>query len=988
MASSKKVLAKKYQHEVEDKNHISYLPNKLIAHWRVEGKSEDEIKTGLIDYVTSERKKCVESIEYFANTYGFITGPGGAGIIPMVLEPYQKSLLKSFVDDKYVITVKARQLGVSTSLMFYALWFSIFSTGKRVLIVAHRRESAEEFIVKLKTAYEFLPEWLKPPCTLYSKSEVEFDTKSKIKAITSNANAARSFSATLVLLDEAAFIKDCDEVVKAIGPTVAASDGKLIAISTPNGNSPENWFYRTVSTAQANKSTNNPGDTNWRLFELPWTVSSIFTRNPNFRQDQIRIDNGNEEKFKQEYMCFPAGTGVLASTGLVPIEDIKIGDLVVSHSGRLRSVYATNSRHYTGDLIRIKSYGTSEDILCTPEHPIRTYDIVNQTYTWVEAKNITLQHLVVFPKIYLATDSVIQKELCQLIAWYITEGSVGKTHVRFSLSNEEAEKNRVIDIIKALGYSYSAVQTTGWQIQINSTQLADFLSGSCGSGAINKHIPFNLIVGHEELFFNELMLGDGCHFISKKEEKYFYTTISKSLAYQVQLLANSLPLGFAAGIRIQKPYTGNICGRTVSCRLSYRVQIYVSKKSKKANKSPKLIRSKNCVAAVIRDISRISFDGNVYNFSVRYDESYLVFGRAVHNCCFAVNLFSLFDTKVLASINYNVPILNKVYGGATYEDTFFVWKKAERNRNYIIGVDCASNKPTAKDYTSFQVIDQDTYEQCAEYIGKLPTEVFVDILITAGRHYNNAILVIEANSYSEMVFYLLEQKRYNNIWYDQIKGTPGFQTNRATRSLLIEKLLLFYNNTSNASNLHSSRLQLQMQNFTAGAIYSDGSRKMEAKHGNDDAVLALSLAVVSLTPKEHIHRPQEDSNVIYDASSSLMNGRYSDEYLEYHSHKMGISKDMLESRLILYHKIKSGEYDGTGVEDLDLQHPVEQWERERAAEDLIGNMGGLILDNSYSLAESISLIPTARKFTVDDIFSDEFRALTEMHNNFFSNRNR
>ena len=659
MATSKKVLAKKYQHEVEDKEHVSYQPQRLIKHWRVEGKSEDEIKAALTDYIESERKKCVESIEYFANTYGFITGPGGAGIIPMVLEPYQKSLLKSFVDDKYVIVVKARQLGVSTSLMFYALWFSIFSSGKRCLIVAHRRESAEEFIVKLKTAYEFLPSWLKPSCTLYSKSEVEFDTKSKIKAITSNANAARSFSATLVLLDEAAFVKECDEVVKAIGPTVAASDGKLIAISTPNGNSPENWFYRTVSTAQSNKSTNNPGETNWKLFELPWTVSSIFTKNPNFRQDQIRIDSGNEEKFKQEYMC-----------------------------------------------------------------------------------------------------------------------------------------------------------------------------------------------------------------------------------------------------------------------------------------------------------------------------------------CFAVNLFSLFDTKVLAAINYNVPILNKVYGGATYEDTFFVWKKAEQNRKYIIGVDCASNKPTAKDYTSFQVIDQDTYEQCAEYIGKLPTEVFVDILIRAGRHYNNAMLVIEANSYSEMVFYLLEQKRYNNIWYDQIKGTPGFQTNRATRSLLIEKLLLFYNNTANASNLHSSRLQLQMQNFTAGAIYSDGSRKMEAKHGNDDAVLALSLAVVSLTPKEHIHRPQEDSNVIYDASSSLMNGRYSDEYLEYHSHKMGISKDMLESRLILYHKIKSGDYDGTGVEDLDLQHPVEQFEREQAAEELIGNMGGLILDNSYSLAESISLIPTARKFSIDDIFSDEYRALVEMHNNFFSNRNR
>ena len=412
-----------------------------------------------------------------------------------------------------------------------------------------------------------MPEWLKPACTLYSKNTVEFDTKSVVKAMTSNPHAARSFSATVFLIDEAAFIKDADDVVMAISPTVAASGGKLIAISTPNGNSDTNWFYRTFSTAKA-------GQNNWKWSELPWTVSKRFTKNPNFRQDQIRLDNGNVDKFNQEYCC-----------------------------------------------------------------------------------------------------------------------------------------------------------------------------------------EFN------------------------------------------------------------------------------------------------------------------------------------------------VNLTSLFNRDTLKSFIVSDRILNKGFGGVTYEDTFYIWKTADPTKRYIIGVDCASNKITAKDSSCFQVIDDTSYEQHAEYVGKLPTEVFVDILMKAGRHYNNAMLVIEQNSYSEMVFYLLEQRGYNNIWYDPIKNTPGFQTNRATRSLLIEKLLLFYNNMKVSERLHSGRLKIQMENFSAGSIYADGSRKFEAVKGNDDAVMALALAVVSLTPKEHIHRPVVDFNIALDPKD-ITDGEYSPEYIDFHSKRMGISAEMLSNRLKLYQKMK------------------------------------------------------------------------------------
>jgi hypothetical protein len=648
MAKIKSLQAKKIHAQPEDLTHKYYEPDRLVAQWQKEGKSSDEIRQGLIQYVTDERQKCFDDPIYFANNYGFIIGHGATGIIPFESAQYQEDILKGVRQDKYSIAVKSRQLGVSTVVMFYCLWFSIFSQGKKTLVVAHKRESAEEFISKLKTAYELLPDWLKPACTLYSKSTVEFDTKSSIKAMTSNPNAARAFSATLFVLDEAAFIADCDEVVKAILPTVAAADGKLIAISSPNGNSDTNWFYKTYTYAEAKLNT-------WTGYNLPWTVSPVFTRDPHFRDNQIRIDNGNIDKFEQEYCC-------------------------------------------------------------------------------------------------------------------------------------------------------------------------------------------------------------------------------------------------------------------------------------------------------------------------RFD----------------VNLASLFGQDVLKAFKPSTNVLNKQLGGITYEDTLFIWKLAEPGKKYVIGVDCSSNKPSAKDYTAFQVLDEDTQEQMAEYMGKLPTELFVDILIKTAKHYNNAMLVIEENSYSQLVMYLLEQKNYKNLWYADGKSIPGFNTNRNSRVLLLEKLILFYNNLHGITQLKSARLKVQMENFSASQVYADGSKKFEASKGNDDLILALALGVVSLTPKEYFHRPEVDGDAALMVSTENMTktGEYSDEYLTHYSILMGISKASLASRLKLYHDIRSGLYEGSGLEDLSFVHPVEEWERAQAAADFLGMQSTAILNDTEFSNLKAATLPFGEQYALDDIFSDDLPAIYQAHKNF------
>ena len=654
MAKIKSLQAKKIVNKPEDLTHKYYEPDRLVAKWQKEGKSSDEIRTGLIEYVTEERQKCFSDPIYFANSYGFIIGHGATGIIPFQSAEYQEALLKGVRADKYSIAVKSRQLGVSTVVMFYCLWFSVFSQGKKTLIVAHKRESAEEFISKLKTAYELLPEWLKPACTLYSKSTVEFDTKSSIKAMTSNPNAARAFSATLFVLDEAAFINDCDEVVKAILPTVAAADGKLIAISSPNGNSDMNWFYKTYTYAAAGLNT-------WTPYNLPWTVSPVFTKVPTFREDQIRIDNGNVDKFRQEY-----------------------------------------------------------------------------------------------------------------------------------------------------------------------------------------------------------------------------------------------------------------------------------------------------------------------------------------ECVFEVNLESLFSSNVLKQYKIDNNILNKQLGGISYEDTLHIWKLADKSSKYIIGVDCSSNKPSAKDYTAFQVLDVETQEQVAEYCGKLPTELFVEILIKTAKHYNTAELVIEENSYSQLVMYLLEQKSYKNLWYADNKTTPGFNTNRNSRVLLLEKLILFYNNLLGISMLKSARLKVQMENFSANHAYSDGTKKYEAGKGNDDLILALALAVVTLTPKEYFHRPEldSDSSLMFSAENMTASGEYSDEYLHHFATKMGISEASLASRLKLYHDIKQGTYDGSGLDDLSFVHPVEEWERAQAAADFLGMRNTQILSDLEFTNLKNTTLPFGESYNLNDIFSEDLEAVQTAHRNFLTGNTR
>ena len=69
-------------------------------------------------------------------------------------------------------------------------------------------------------------------------------------------------------------------------------------------------------------------------------------------------------------LCFVPGTRVVLANGLrVPIEDVQVGDLVLSHKGRKQPVRQLLERYYEGGLTTIDVEGLPQTIKATPEHP-------------------------------------------------------------------------------------------------------------------------------------------------------------------------------------------------------------------------------------------------------------------------------------------------------------------------------------------------------------------------------------------------------------------------------------------------------------------------------------------------------------------------------------------------------------------------------------------------------------------------------------------
>lgn len=337
-----------------------------------------------------------------------------------------------------------------------------------------------------------------------------------------------------------------------------------------------------------------------------------------------------EALFRQEWYCFPKGTQIWTDKGQVPIEKIDLTSTVLTHAGRWRKVTKLFTHEYSGEFVRIVSAGSCEPLICTANHPVRVCDPRTQTYKWIAAGDVTTADFVVLPRLKLPKIPVIGQELATLIAWYIAEGSVAGNKVVFSLNKlETGFADTIVKAGSVFGKTQQLQTETSLVVSINSCWLADFLLVNCGGGAKNKRIPWGLIAGHEQHVYDILIDGDGCRGDYSGVAEV-YTTISYTLALDVQMLAHMLGWRARVDKRAKETQSQTIMGRSVNISDSYSVRMAIKRPAQ--NTARKILPQKHGVATRVTKVEKWFAEEPVYNFSVQYDESYVAEGRVVHNC--------------------------------------------------------------------------------------------------------------------------------------------------------------------------------------------------------------------------------------------------------------------------------------------------------------------------------------------------------------------
>jgi hypothetical protein len=189
-----------------------------------------------------EIEKCSKDPLYFISNY-----------VRLKLYDYQSEIIEASLKNHFVIIRKERQLGISTLVSAYALWFLLFKSQQRIAVLAMNQKMAAQIVHNVKRMFNTLQGFLREEYTIEIDNQYEFrikQTDSTIKAL-SKSNYGYETSISLLLIDEAAYIEDLNWL--AIYPCLAPI-GSCIAFSNPH--KVKNWFDTTYEKASKNEENN------------------------------------------------------------------------------------------------------------------------------------------------------------------------------------------------------------------------------------------------------------------------------------------------------------------------------------------------------------------------------------------------------------------------------------------------------------------------------------------------------------------------------------------------------------------------------------------------------------------------------------------------------------------------------------------------------------------------------------------------------------
>ncbi|MDG6926521.1 MAG: 4Fe-4S binding protein [Nitrososphaerota archaeon] len=372
--------------------------------------------------------------------------------------------------------------------------------------------------------------------------------------------------------------------------------------------------------------------------------------------------------------CVPRGTPVVTSEGIVPIEKVQVGDLVLTHRGRFRAVTEVFTRKYTGRMYLFKTLGNPEILSVTEGHPVMIYS--GNGTKWVNPEAVQYRTYLTRPIIsevkqipfleytydlyhpagrggYFTVERVALEftpELARLLGYYLAAGNTDRYRVTFDIHKEE--EALASDIVRCVeGVFRGAVsfkpdkRSEGLKLSVDSVRIATFFK-QFGTMCDRKELPGWAMVAPLELqaeIIRTAYWGDG-HYSNKyysykhamHSNFFVIRTTSRILANQYSYILSRL--GILASISINHQKDRKDC---------YSVTIhspYIEKMGElvnvQAENSPSSshgyirmtegIIASPVVTATFEDVA----DEEVWNLEVQDDNSYVAANNIVHNCVF------------------------------------------------------------------------------------------------------------------------------------------------------------------------------------------------------------------------------------------------------------------------------------------------------------------------------------------------------------------
>lgn len=345
--------------------------------------------------------------------------------------------------------------------------------------------------------------------------------------------------------------------------------------------------------------------------------------------------------------CFVKGTQIITKDGYKCVENIKTGDMVLTHRNNFQKVLKIG---YNRDetIYKLKAMGMF-DTFVTGNHPYyvitktkkwnnitRRYDYQYSNPYWKEVKDLTLNDYVgmnipnVEENLYK-----LDEETCWLLGRYVADG-----HIRY-YKRKNRKNSYQYGVIYSIGNSkiedfkthltkfHAAIHQhtkSCFRAIINSQELVNFIQeNNFGEGSINKKIPqliLDLPKNLAKSFLDGYMSGDGAF----TNNEFKATSVSKELIMGIELLVAKIYSIGSSLYYTKRPKTTIIEGRLVNQKDSYSIAF------RPGRKRHSWIVKDNKIWYPVKCIECLDKKETVYNLEVDNDNSYTANNFIVHNC--------------------------------------------------------------------------------------------------------------------------------------------------------------------------------------------------------------------------------------------------------------------------------------------------------------------------------------------------------------------